>query len=131
MMTSTEYIARTINFYSKNNAKIGSVNFEKDINRFVIRDTVTNKNVTTPDGGIHCGDIYILKDIDGCWKICQCELVGDLWKFLGTGINAENCENIPIIYVPNKRIIRYPNFMIDKDMDFGTLSDDFVSQLVD
>lgn len=129
MMTNTEYIARTVNFYSQNNAKIGSVNFDKDINRFIIR-SIRNENMTTPEDGIHCGDVYILRDIDGCWKIGQCELVGDVWKFFGTSITADNCMDVPIIYVPNKRIMRYSNFFTDADMSFESLSYDFVSQLI-
>lgn len=124
-MTNSEYIARVITHYARNKTKIGTVSFDKTVGRFVIK----NLDGTSPDvytREIHCGHIYILKDIDGVWKIGQCELLDNGWAFCGTAITAKNCKDIQIVYPTENRLLRVTDAYIEQDANFGKFSEDFI-----
>lgn len=128
-MTNTEYIARVVKFYSKNKVKLGRLTFDKHVGRFVIRTINMRKAITAPEDGIHCGDIYILREKSGKWKIGQCEIAKDhKWKFLGTDVTEDSIDEVLILYVNGKRLIRLSDDFLDETFDLGELSEMFVEE---
>ena len=130
-MTNTEYIARVIHHYMSHEVKLGYLSYNKNVNRFVICNDKGKKIDIQPDGCIHCGDTYIVKDNDGAWRIAQCEKTEDgLWKMLGTEITEKNCENNQILYIKNYRLPRFIPDFIDKSFKLNELSNDFIFDIL-
>lgn len=75
-MTKTEYIAKVVQHYCTNKVKCGTLEFDIRQGRFIIKDLRGFPVTSYPGTGVHCGEVYIIKDTDGTWRIAQCELVG-------------------------------------------------------
>lgn len=129
-MSNTDYIATVICYYAKNKVKIGTLTFDQKANRFIILDSKNKKSKSFPDDGIHCGDIYIVQDNRGSWKIGQCELDDGVWRLLGTDLHQENCNNNMILYVNHKRLERITDTWITQEFDVGVLSDKLIIRLM-
>ena len=130
-MNKTEYIAEVICYYNKKKTKLGCLKYDDKMNRFtVVEESGKNKGKIAPifpPDGIHCGDIYVVQDNDGKWKIAQCEKTKDgLMKMLGTEITEKNCNNNLILYVKDNRLTRITEDLIDESFNLGELSTRFV-----
>lgn len=137
-MTKTEYIARVISYYRKNKIKYGYLTFDKNEKRFVIKGACEKASKAYPYDGLHCGDVYIVRDKDEKWRIAQCELATDgIWKMLGTEITERDCfdengENVlfHVLYVDNKRLMRFDDEFINESFQLGELSSAFIISLM-
>ncbi len=126
-MTTAEYIARVIYHYCTNKTKCGMLEFDRRQGRFIIKDLNGFPVASRPGTGIHCGEIYIVKDTDGTWRIAQCELVGDTWKMVGSHITDQS-EPTYVVYVPYAQLER--SICVDDDWMLGELSHQFVTELL-
>ena len=128
-MTKTEYIARIIQHYCTNKVKCGTLEFDIRQGRVIIKDLRGFPVTSYPGTGVHCGEAYIIKDTDGLWRIAQCELVGDMWKMVGSNITDES-EPAYVIYVPHTRLERFADFWVDDNWRLEALSNEFVTGLL-
>lgn len=127
-MTTAEYVARVIQHYCTNTVRCGTLEFNRKQGCFIIKSL--RGYPVSAHSGLHCGDVYIIKDTDGTWRIAQCELVGDVWKMVGSRITA-NSEPAYIIYVPHVRLTRFSNVWVnDEEWRLGALSHEFVTSLL-
>lgn len=126
-MSIADYIARVIYFYSKCSVKLGTIEFDcEKYHRFVVKDSKGRSNMAYPGDGVHCGDIYIIRDTDNNWKIVQCELVDGWWKLLGSTVD-EDTGPVPVLYVSNTRLEKEFHCDAFKEYDdLGPISKDVI-----
>lgn len=118
-------------YYATEKTLIGNLNFDDKENRFCVKTNIGRKADIAPDGFIHCGDIYILQDSEGKWRICQCEKDTDKkFRFMGSDVTQDNVNKNKILYVKKNRLAGLDEKILSDDVHLKELSDEIINTLL-
>jgi hypothetical protein len=118
-------------YYATEKTKIGTLNFDEKEQRFYIKTNGRRKAEICPDNFIHGGDIYILQDSEGKWRICQCDKTAeDKFRFMGSDVTQDNVNNNKILYVKKNRLAGCEKKILCDDVHLKDLSDEIIATLL-
>lgn len=129
-MNDIEFTSRISAYYASHKPKMGLLSFDKVSQRFIIKSLSGRRINMTPSDGLHCGDVYIVQDVDKTWRIAQCEHAGNEWKMLGSLLSEKMCDNQLILFIPGRRLNRIRENYIDESFRLPALSDNFVIDIL-